>query len=184
MAVLLSALVWAVTSSPLTRRLFGSSTPPPRPAPIVGALGPLTDQTRPTSGPATATTPATPTSPLSAAEAAAWHERHAADWRRDPFFTAAEEEALASPKVKTEPAKPPAPLPAYTVKTIMISGGDKVASVGGRLVSEGDTIGEERVVEIRPDVVVLERAGERRRIALPGGSVAIDDTGRSAARGR
>jgi hypothetical protein len=182
MVVLLGGLVWAVTSSPLTKRLFGGRTPArPAPAPIVGALGPLTNQP---AAAAPTPVPSTPATPLSSEELGQWRGRHATAWSRDPFFTAAEEQALATPKVATAPVTPPAPLPAYTVKAILISGADKVAALNGRLVSEGDAIGEERVVEIRPDAVVLERGGQRRRLAILGGTTPIQDAGASAARGR
>jgi hypothetical protein len=183
MVVVLGALVWAVTSSPLTKRLFGRPSTPPRPAPFVGALGPLTDSA-PRSVAASGSAPAAPVTPLSPAEMVALQNRQATAWTRDPFFTAAEERALAAPKVASALVRPPAPLPSYTVKTILISGTEKVATLDGRLVSEGDAIGEERVVEIRPDAVVLERAGQRRRLSLPGGTVSIDDASPSTARGR
>lgn len=183
MVVLLGTLVWAVTSSPLTKRLFGRPTTPPRPAPIVGALAPLTDS--PPRGAATSgSAPRAPITPLSPAEMVALQKREAAPWTRDPFFTAAEERELAAPKVVSAPVPPPAPLPSYTVKTILIAGTEKVATLGGQLVAEGDVIGEERVVEIRADAVVLERAGQRRRVLLPGGGVPIDDASPSTARGR
>jgi hypothetical protein len=183
MVVLLGALVWAVTSSPLTKRLFGRPTTPPRPAAIVGALAPLTDSS-PRSVAASESAPRAPVTPLSPAEMAALQKRSSTPWTRDPFFTAAEERELASPKVVSVPVQPPAPLPSYAVKTILIAGTEKVATLDGRLVGEGDVIGEERVVEIREDAVVLERAGQRRRVLLPGGRVPIDDAGPSAARGR
>jgi hypothetical protein len=183
MVVVLGALVWAVTSSPLTKRLFGRPTTPPQPAPVVGALAPLTDS-QPRSVAASGSAPAAPVTPLSPAEMVALQKRDTAPWTRDPFFTAAEERELATPKVVSAPVQPPAPLPSYTVKTILIAGTEKVATLDGRLVGEGDVIGEERVVEIRADAVVLERAGQRRRVLLPGGSVPIDDAGPSTARGR
>jgi hypothetical protein len=181
MVVMLGVLVWAVTTSPLTKRLFGRSSTPARPAPVVGALAPLT-ASPPRSGAGSGSVPGAPVTPLSPAEMAALQKRDTAPWARDPFFTAAEERELAKAKVVSVPVQPLAPLPSYTVKTILISGTEKVATLDGRPVGEGDVIGEERVVEIRADAVVLERAGQRRRVLLPGGGVPIHDAGSSPVR--
>jgi hypothetical protein len=176
LVVLLAGLVWAATSSPLAKRLFGGTTAR-RPIPP-GAIGP-------SAAPPVGSQPVAPAraaagAPLSAADLATWRQRSATAGSRDPFFTAEEEQALLAPKVGGGPAKkeaPPAPLPAYTVKAILISDAAKVAALDGRLVVEGEAIGEERVVEIRPDGVVLERGGQRRRLSLPGGSIPIAESG-------
>lgn len=176
MAVLLVALVWAFMTSPLTKRFRGGGTPA-RVAVPPGALS--TDADQPARGQAAAVTPGAPGVPIPKEEFAQWRERYATAWRRDPFFTGAEEKAMLEPKVagaKPKADAPPAPLPAYTVKAILISDAGKVATLNGRLVSEGEPIGEERVVEIRPDGVILERAGQRRRISLPGGTTPINET--------
>lgn len=172
MVVLLGALAWAVTTSPLTKRLFGE--PARRPV-SVGALAPLGQQP---AGAPTAGAPAlaTPTTPLSRDQVAQWRQEHGTAWRRDPFFTAEEERVLFGPKAAgAHTGPPPPPPPEYKVKAILIAGADKLAALDGRLVSEGEALGDERVVEIRPDSVVLERFGQRRRLSLPGGSTPITE---------
>lgn len=170
MALLLGTLAWAWMTSPLTKQLRGASVK--RPTQAVRQTG--ADQpgvAQPRGSPSGA-------SPLSREELARWRERYENAWRRDPFLTAEEERALLSPKAVPQRAKsaaPPAPLPSYSVKAILISEAEKVATIGGRLISEGELLGEERVVEIRPDGVVLERAGQRRRIGLPGGTTPITE---------
>ena len=171
MAVLLLALVWAFMTSPLTKRFRGGSATFRPAAPGAFVAQPQPDQ--PTAVKPSATAPSAPVTPLPIEEIGRWQQRYGTDWRRDPFFTAAEEEALRGPKTAKKVDAKPTPLPAYTVKAILISDAGKVATLDGRLVSEGEPIGEERVVEIRPDGVILERAGERRRISLPGGTTPI-----------
>lgn len=153
----------AVYSSPVTRNLFGSRPPaaPTRP---------------PAAAPPASAPSAAPASTMKEDELAAWRSRHASAWKRDPFFTAEEERALARP-----PGAAPAPvastpdsaLPSYTVKLVMISGAVKVAAIDGRLVSEGEMLGDERVALIQADGVVLERGGRRRLIEVASVSVPI-----------
>jgi hypothetical protein len=178
MVLLVGGLVWAWFNSPLTKRFRGGAAPrrPVAQAPILGG-GPTATTPPPTvvSVPSTGSSPA---SPLSRDELTRWRERYENAWRRDPFLTSAEEQALLAPKAVTKPktVAPPAPLPSYKLKTILISETGKVAALDGRIVGEGERIGEERVVEIRPDGVVLERAGERRTISLAGGAAPITVT--------
>jgi hypothetical protein len=109
---------------------------------------------------------AAPVPPLPAAELVAWRTSVAAA-TRDPFFTAAELEAMGRPAiVAPAPVAPPATLPAYTLKLVLMSGSDGRALVDGQVVRVGDQLGEERVAQILPDAVVLERDGERRRLEL------------------
>lgn len=178
MAVLLLALVWALMTSPLTKRFRGGT--PARVSVPPGALS--TDADQPVIAQPTAGTKLAPGTPLAKDELTRWREHYATAWRRDPFFTGAEEKAMLAPKTAATQAKaaaPPAPLPSYTVKAILISDAGKVATLDGRLVSEGEPIGEERVVEIRQDGVILERAGQRRRIGLPGGATTITEESRA-----
>lgn len=155
-SVLGLALLVTVTSSPLTRGLFSSRTAVPA---------------RPPAPPGSVTPPApSPAPTLTDDELAAWRARHAEAWTRDPFFTAEEERAVARPPAPS-PAAPSVAtadraLPPYTVKLVMISDATRVAAIDGRLLSEGDMLGEERVVRIRLDGVVLERGGRRRLIEV------------------
>lgn len=173
MAILLGGLVWAFMTSPLTKGLRGGGGATFRPA-APGAF--VTQPGQPAAAQPTASARSAPATPIPPEEIRQWRDRYATAWQRDPFFTAPEEQALAAPKGEKKTAAPPTPLPSYTVKAILISGAGKVATLNGQLVSEGEPIGEERVVEIRPDAVILERAGQRRRISLPGGTTPIGET--------
>lgn len=161
MGLLVVALVWTLFTSPLTKGFFQKKPPVSRPQ-VKASL-----EAQSVSVPAEVPK-------LSEAELAAWRQRSANAWSRDPFFTAEEEQALRAPKVASAPVqRAPAPLPSYTVKAVVISDSAKVATIDGRLVSEGEMLGEERVVEIQPDGVILERAGQRRRIEIAGGAVRL-----------
>lgn len=188
MGVLMIGVVWAATMSPLSKRLRGPRLPPPIPlalTPIGSAAGqPAVAQpiaAQPIAAQPIAVQPGSPRRPtattlLSRDDLARWRQRYQSAWTRDPFFTAAEEEALRAPKAAAKSAPLPPP-PSYTVKAILISDAGKVAALDGRFVSEGDPIGDERVVEIRPDGIVLERAGLRRTLTLPGGTTPIAESG-------
>ncbi len=121
--------------------------------------------------------PAAPPAPppvLSKADLETWRREHAAAaLTRDPFFTAAEERGGPVRVVDVPPPSPPAvvpPPPAYTVKMVLISGAARVAAIDGRIVSEGEMLGDERVVEIQTGGVVLERGGRRRVVEVVGGA--------------
>jgi hypothetical protein len=112
-----------------------------------------------------------PVPPLSGEELATWRAGRV-EPRRDPFFTAAEERALAARGVARSVPPPapvrdtPPPLPPRTVTMILIAGASRVATIDGRLLGEGEMIGDERVVAIRSGEVVLERGGRRRTVAV------------------
>ena len=78
-----------------------------------------------------------------------WGERDG--WGRNPFLTP-EEEAMGR-RGGTQ---------GQTIHAIITGRGRSVAALDGRMVSVGDSIGDEVVVEIRRDAVVLERNGRRR----------------------
>ena len=174
MVILLGGLVWAWFTSPLTKGLRGGAARRPAvQAPLKLDGGPISAAQPTTSFQSSGA------SPLSRDALAQWRQRYENAWRRDPFMTAEEEQALLSPKgapAPSQPAAPPAPPPSYTLKVVLISEAGNVAALDGRLVGEGERIGEERVVEIRRDGVVLERAGQRRTISLPGGATPIAET--------
>lgn len=160
--LLLATLGFVLFTSPLTKGLF-QKKPPVAPARVqvpLQAQAPSAREEPPR---------------LSQEELARWRRRYDQVWSRDPFFTAEEELALRTGKTPPAPASPPSstPLPSYTVKVVLISGASKIAAIDGLLVSEGDLLGEERVVEIQPEWVMLERAGQRRRITVVGGDISI-----------
>ncbi len=72
-------------------------------------------------------------------------------WGRNPFLTPEEEATGGRPGTK-----------GLDVKTIIVGDDKSVATLGRYTVSVGENIGEEKVVEIRRDAVVLERNGRRR----------------------
>ena len=73
------------------------------------------------------------------------------NWGRNPFLTPEEEATGGRPGTK-----------GLDVKTIILGEDKSVATLGPYTVSVGEKIGEEKVVEIRRDAVVLERNGRRR----------------------
>ena len=158
-------LAFAVLKSPFTAGLFARKPPPPR------APQPATLQTQ-------AAAPRSEAPKLAEEELADWRRRFARSWRRDPFFTLEEEQAHRARKPAPRPTPGPSPpasasLPSYTVRLVLISGTSKLAAINGRLVSEGEMLGEERVAEILPNAVILERAGERRKVEIAGGNVPL-----------
>lgn len=112
---------------------------------------------------------------LSAAELSMWGGLYRVV-RRDPFFTAAEIAAMNRPPTVERPAPTPVALPArpllpaYTLKLVLTAGSEKMATIGDQVVKVGDRLGEERVVEILADAVVLARGSERRRLELATGA--------------
>ena len=120
---------------------------------------------------AEAAAPAAP--PLSEQEWTAWRGRLAGA-PRDPFFTMAEIAEMSRPPVakrqNVAPASRPAP-PDYNVKLVMMTGSQGRALIGDQIVKVGDMLGDERVIEIRRNEVVLEHSGARRRLELATGAV-------------
>jgi len=131
--------------------------------------------------PSAATPAATPAAAPAAPPATPLPEQEWATWRaqvrpvsRDPFFTVSEIAAMnrAPVAVRVE-AAPPAPPPDYVVKLVVMSGPRGKAMIGNRVVQVGDMLGDERVAEIQHDGVVLEKGGERRRLALASGEAKV-----------
>ena len=170
-------MLWAVlagstlyTGSTLLRR---PATPPPRnarqaaqPAPAAASARALAPSVPGVEAPAAAgETPAPAVPPLQDEELAAWRATLGRG-ERDPFFTLAEIDAMNHPSAP-RPVTAPPPTPAtYTVKLIMMQGNSGRALIDGRVVREGDMLGDERVVQIVPDAVVLERGRERRSLPV------------------
>jgi hypothetical protein len=61
-----------------------------------------------------------------------------------------------------------------TVRAIIMGRPKPVATIDGRVVTVGDKIGDERVVEIREDAVVLGTGRERRSLKIAEPSAAIE----------
>ena len=87
-------------------------------------------------------------------------------WGRNPFLTEAETlKPLA-------PAGAEAVVP--TVRAIIMGRPKPVATIDGRAVTVGDMVGEEKVVEIREDSVVLGTGKERRSLKIAAPLAAIE----------
>lgn len=112
---------------------------------------------------------AAPAQPLAPADLAVWRAG-VPTAQRDPFFTAEELETMGRPALEAPVAVvPPVPLPAYTLKLVLMEGSEGRALIDSQVVQVGDRVGEERVAQILPDAVVLERGdGSRRRLELAG----------------
>lgn len=78
------------------------------------------------------------------------------------------EEEKKSIMVESIPDQKPRPsFPSFVIKAILISERIRLAAIEDRLVTEGALIGEERVIEIKPDRVILGKGEERRTLYLP-----------------
>lgn len=89
----------------------------------------------------------------------------ASSWGRNPFLTEAE---TLKPLIPAGEAVVP------TVRAIIIGRPKPVATIDGKVVTVGDKIGEEKVVEIREDSVVLETDRGRRSLKIAAPSAAIE----------
>jgi hypothetical protein len=84
-------------------------------------------------------------------------------WGRNPFLTPDEEAALRAHATPPDFSSDFAP---REVSAILMSEGRKMAMIDGHLVAEGDLIGKERVLEIRPHAVVLGHGKNTRTVEL------------------
>ncbi|MBI3301771.1 MAG: hypothetical protein HYZ72_06800 [Deltaproteobacteria bacterium] len=85
------------------------------------------------------------------------------EWGRNPFLTP--EEVASLKGVKLPAAKEPSP--PIAIKSIIIQGSSRVAAIDDSIVTEGEMVGEERVVEIRENGVRLARGDEVRFVEVP-----------------
>lgn len=83
-------------------------------------------------------------------------------WGRNPFLT--EEEEARAGEIKVEGLK---------VQGIIVGLPRSVATLDGQTVMVGEKIGEETVVQIRENAVVLERGGRKRIIKIREPSISI-----------
>lgn len=83
-------------------------------------------------------------------------------WGRNPFLT--EEEEARAGEIKVEGLK---------IKAIIVGLPRSVATLDGQTVMVGEKIGEETVVQIRENAVVLERGGRKRIIKIREPSISI-----------
>jgi len=84
-------------------------------------------------------------------------------WGRNPFLTPDEEAAHLG---QARPVDFSAEFAPREVRAILMSEGKRIANIDGHVVAEGDLIGKERVLEIRPHAVVLGHGKRTRTIEL------------------
>ncbi|MGR3309395.1 MAG: hypothetical protein ACUZ77_01335 [Candidatus Brocadiales bacterium] len=96
-------------------------------------------------------------------------------WGRNPFLTPAEIKQIQASKNSflERESKPVRPLPQYVVTSVIISGAQKVAVIGGKIVSLGDSIGREVVKGITTEGVELAMEGNLRTVKLRQGRTEI-----------
>ena len=163
-AMLWLMLVGSVMFTSYTLWPSGKPAPVRQPAAAANAPSAATPAAAPAAPPAT---------PLPEQEWATWRAQ-SRGVSRDPFFTASEIAAMnRAPVAVRVDAAPPAPPPDYVVKLVVMSGPRGKAMIGDRVVQVGDMLGDERVAEIQHDGVVLEKGGERRRLALASGEAKV-----------
>lgn len=85
------------------------------------------------------------------------------EWGRNPFLTPEEVASLKGVKLPTA-KEPPPPI---AIKSIIIQGYNRVAAIDDLIVTEGEMVGEEMVVEIRENGVMLARGDEMRFVEVP-----------------
>lgn len=84
-------------------------------------------------------------------------------WGRNPFLTPDEEAAHLG---QARPVDFSAEFAPREVRAILMSEGKRIANIDGHVVAEGDLIGKERVLEIRPHAVVLGHGKRTRTVEL------------------
>ncbi len=84
-------------------------------------------------------------------------------WGRNPFLTPDEEAALRAHAAPPDFSSDFAP---REVSAILMSEGRRIAMIDGHAVAEGDLIGKELVLEIRPHAVVLGHGKRTRTVEL------------------
>ena len=84
-------------------------------------------------------------------------------WGRNPFLTPDEEAAHLG---QARPVDFSGEFAPREVRAIVMSEGRRIANIDGHVVAEGDLIGKERVLEIRPHNVVLGHGKRTRTIEL------------------
>lgn len=87
-------------------------------------------------------------------------------WGRNPFLTEAEAARGNAPVTGV--------LEGLKVKSIIMGRPKSVATIDGKTVAVGEKIGEETVVEIRQDSVVLEMDGAKRILRVSEPSISIE----------
>lgn len=101
-------------------------------------------------------------------------------WGRNPFLTPEEIVSIREGKVQPRsvlreelPHQEELPLPLYKISTILVSDSRKIAIIGNTIVTVGDWVGQEKVLEINPNNVVLGKDGRKRVLNIRESSVPL-----------
>ena len=98
-------------------------------------------------------------------------------WRRNPFLTREEMNSLQKKGASTVPSASGVislpVFPQWEVKSIFTSGSSRIATVNDHIVKVGDFLGEEMILEIREDSVVLGSKGKGRVLRQRQSSILI-----------
>lgn len=84
-------------------------------------------------------------------------------WGRNPFLTV-EEISLLQKKGALLPDPRKILLPTWEVQAVLISNSSKVVIVNDHILTIGDFLGDERILEIKEDGIVLGKNGKKRVI--------------------
>lgn len=89
-------------------------------------------------------------------------EGDSAGLRRNPFAVPASQQPPAKPAAPARDAEPVVvPEPRFRLRAVLAAGSNSLANIDGRIVAAGEAIDGYRVIAIREQSVVLQRAGRR-----------------------
>lgn len=89
------------------------------------------------------------------------------DWReRDPFYLPDEEILRQSPKKEISLQQQQQSPPDLKLELVLTADNQRVAILSGQIVREGDRIGNEVVVKIESDMVILKKNATQRAVKL------------------
>lgn len=87
-------------------------------------------------------------------------------WERNPFYLPDEEILRQSPKREVSLQQQQQPPPDFKLELVLTADNQRVAILSGQFVREGDQIGDEIVVKIEPDTVILKKNVSQRVVKL------------------
>lgn len=94
-------------------------------------------------------------------------ERLDVEQRRNPFFLPPGVHLLSNDKTESKLETPSPDLsPPKVVKAILISKNIRLAVIGRHIVTIGDSINDEKILDIKPDKVILGKGDKKRDLFL------------------
>lgn len=87
-------------------------------------------------------------------------------WERNPFYLPDEEILRQAPKKETSLQQQQQPPPDLKLELVLTADNQRVAILSGQFVKEGDRIGDEVVVKIESDMVILKKNVSQRVVKL------------------